>query len=50
MKVKGIKKIPSYLIWLIIIIILIIFYIIFKRRININLMFFLYDIYALFGI
>lgn len=49
MKIKGIK-LPLYFIVLIMIIILIIIYVIFKRRININLMFLLYDIYALFGI
>lgn len=51
MKIKGIK-LPYNLIGiiLIMIIILIIIYFIFKRRININLMFLLYDIYALFGI
>ena len=49
MKIKGIK-LPLYFIVLIMIIFLIIIYVIFKRRININLMFLLYDIYALFGI
>lgn len=52
MKIKGIKQLylSNNSIIIITIILLIIFYIIFKRRININLMFLLYDIYALFGI
>jgi len=49
MNFKGIK-LPLYFVILIVILILIIIYIILKRRININLMFLLYDIYALFGI
>ena len=42
-------KIPFYKI-IIPIVILIIIYFIFKRRIDINLMFFIYDVYSLFGI
>jgi hypothetical protein len=43
MKIKNIN-------FFLIIIILIIIYFIFKRQININLMFLIYDIYALFGL
>jgi hypothetical protein len=43
MKIKNIN-------FFVIIIILIIIYFIFKRQININLMFLIYDIYALFGL
>jgi hypothetical protein len=48
MKIMN-KQFPFYLI-VITIFILIIFYLIFKRRIDITLMFFLYDVYSLFGI
>jgi len=47
--IKNIKNIQLYFI-LILIIMFIIIYCIFQRIINVNLMFFMYDVYALFGL